>query len=221
MYTDTKFSNREVTSAIDLSKEQCEVKPQIFSLVGKEYGHTLHSSTTYVSIINAYSSMVLHLQDLGSQDTQVGHDPSIFLSKYINDFNRTTKISFPPLVRQSHSFYNEGQPSTIQGFNSANKWRASQAIDFFHGVPNKSQGSHLGDKLPRGPRIDPLICKSRKRVDVILEKISQSKRNGDPNEYKVIANQMGVSPSLKNIIGSRDLSLNGDCQFPNIFYSSR
>ena len=27
------------------------------------------------------------------------------------------------------------------------KWRASQATDFFHGVPNKSQGSHLGDQL--------------------------------------------------------------------------
>ena len=51
--------------------------------------------------------------------------------------------------------YNEGQLSTIQGFNSANKWRASQATDLFHGVPNKSQGSHLGDQLPRGPRILP------------------------------------------------------------------
>ena len=36
-----------------------------------------------------------------------------------------------------------------------NKWRAFQAIDFFHGVPNKSQGSHLGDQLTRGPRILP------------------------------------------------------------------
>ena len=65
--------------------------------------------------------------------------------------------------------------------------------------------------LPRGPRIDPLIFQIGKRVDAILEKVSQSKRNGDPNEYKVIADQMGVSPSLKNIIASRDLSLNGDC----------
>ena len=32
-----------------------------------------------------------------------------------------------------------------------NKWRASQATDSFHGVPNKSQGSHLVDQLPRGP----------------------------------------------------------------------
>ena len=41
-----------------------------------------------------------------------------------------------------------------------NKWRASQATDFFHGVPNKSQGSHLGDQLPRGPQIllDKVYC---------------------------------------------------------------
>ena len=155
--------------------------------------------------------MPLHLQDLGSQDTQVGHDPSKFLSKYINDLNRTTKSSLPPLVRQSHSFYNEGQSSTIQGFNLANKWRAFQAIDFFHGVPNKSQGSHLGDQLLGGPRIDLLISQISKRVDAILEKVSQSKRNGDPNEYKVIADQMGASPSLRNIISSRDFNLNGDC----------
>jgi len=51
--------------------------------------------------------------------------------------------------------YNEGQPSTIQGFNSANKWRASQATNFFHGVPNKSQGSHWGDQFPGGPQILP------------------------------------------------------------------
>ena len=56
--------------------------------------------------------------------------------------------------------YNEGQPSTIQGFNLANKWRASQAIDFFHGIPNKSQGSHLGYQLLGGPRIlhDKVYC---------------------------------------------------------------
>ena len=35
MYIDTKFSDREVTSAIELSMEQCEVKPQIGSKVGK------------------------------------------------------------------------------------------------------------------------------------------------------------------------------------------
>ena len=62
--------------------------------------------------------------------------------------------------------YNQGQPSTIQGFNSAKKWRASQATNFFHGVPNKSQGSHLGDQLPRGPQIDPLISQLVKRVDL-------------------------------------------------------
>ena len=97
MYIDTKFSDREVTSALELSTEQCELKPQIDSLVGKEFGHTLHSSTTDVSIRNAYSSMVLHLQDLGSQDTQAGHDPSKFSLKYINDLNITTKTSLPPL----------------------------------------------------------------------------------------------------------------------------
>ena len=70
------------------------MKPQIGSLVGKESGHALHSSTTNVSIRNAYSSMALHLQDLGIQDTQVDHDPSKFSSKYINDLNRTkTKIT--------------------------------------------------------------------------------------------------------------------------------
>ena len=88
---------------------------------------------------------------MGSQDTQVGHDPSKFSSKYINDLNITTKSSLPPLVRKSHSFYNEGQPSIIQSFNSTNKWRASQGTNFFHGVPNKSQGSHLGDQLPGDP----------------------------------------------------------------------
>ena len=41
--------------------------------------------------------MALHLQDLGSQDTQAGHDPSKFSSKYINNLNKTTKISLPPL----------------------------------------------------------------------------------------------------------------------------
>ena len=61
MYTNTKFLDREVTSVIELSMEQCEVKPQIGSLVGKEYGHTLHSNTIDVSIKNAYSSMELHL----------------------------------------------------------------------------------------------------------------------------------------------------------------
>ena len=61
MYTDTKFSDREVTSAIELSTEQCEVKPQIGSLEGKEFGHTLHSNTTYVSIRNSNSLMALHL----------------------------------------------------------------------------------------------------------------------------------------------------------------
>ena len=66
MYTDTKFSDREVTSAIELSTEQCEVNRQIGSLVGKEFGHTLHSNIIDVSIINSYSSMALHLQDLGS-----------------------------------------------------------------------------------------------------------------------------------------------------------
>ena len=39
----------------------------------------------------------LHLKDLGSQDTRVGHDLLKLSSKYINDLNRTTKISFPPL----------------------------------------------------------------------------------------------------------------------------
>ena len=77
--------------------EQCEVKPQIGSLVGKEYGHALHSNTTYTSIRNIYSSMALHLHVLGSQDTQVGHDLSKFSSKYINDLNRTTISSLPPL----------------------------------------------------------------------------------------------------------------------------
>ena len=105
--------------------------------------------------------MPLHLQDLGSQDTQAGHDPSNFLSKYINDINITTKSSLPPLVRQSHSFYNEGQPSTIQGFNSANKWRASQGTNFFHIVPNKSQGSHLGDQLPGGPQSKSIPIKEK------------------------------------------------------------
>ena len=61
MYTDTKISDREVTSAMELSTEQCEVKPQIGSLVGKEYGYALHSSTTYVPIRNVYSSIPLHL----------------------------------------------------------------------------------------------------------------------------------------------------------------
>ena len=58
--------DREVISAIELSIEKCEVKPQIGSLVGKDYGHALHSNTIDVSIRNAYSSMALHLQDLGS-----------------------------------------------------------------------------------------------------------------------------------------------------------
>ena len=40
MHTYTKILDREVTSAIELSTEQCEVKPQIGSLVGKESGHT-------------------------------------------------------------------------------------------------------------------------------------------------------------------------------------
>ena len=40
------------------------------------------------------------------------------------------------------------------------KWRASQATDFFHGIPNKSQGSHLGDQLSGGPQIllDKVYC---------------------------------------------------------------
>ena len=61
MYIDTKILDREITSAIELSMEQCEVKPQIGSLAGKESSHTLHSSTIDVSIRNAYSSMALHL----------------------------------------------------------------------------------------------------------------------------------------------------------------
>ena len=52
MYIDTKILDREVTSAIELSTKQCEVKPQIGSLVGKESGYALHSSTTYVPIRN-------------------------------------------------------------------------------------------------------------------------------------------------------------------------
>ena len=51
-YTETNFLDRQVTSAIELSTEQCEVKPQIGSLVGKESGHALHSSTKDVSIRN-------------------------------------------------------------------------------------------------------------------------------------------------------------------------
>ncbi|WP_156113320.1 hypothetical protein [[Clostridium] innocuum] len=65
MYTDTKNLDREVTSVVELSTEQCEMKPQIGSLAGKEFGHALHSSTTNISIRNAYSSMALHLRDLG------------------------------------------------------------------------------------------------------------------------------------------------------------
>ena len=60
MYIDTKKLDREVTSVIELSMEQCEVKPQIGSLVGKESSHALHSNTTDVSIRNAYSLMALH-----------------------------------------------------------------------------------------------------------------------------------------------------------------
>ena len=44
MYTDTKISNREVTSAIELSMEQCEVKPQIGSLLDKESSHALDAN---------------------------------------------------------------------------------------------------------------------------------------------------------------------------------
>ena len=54
MYTNTRFYDREITSAIELSMEKFEVKPQIGSLVGKESIHALYSSTTDVSIINAY-----------------------------------------------------------------------------------------------------------------------------------------------------------------------
>ena len=61
MYTYTKKLDREVTSAIELSIEQCEVKPQIGSLVGKESGHAFHSSTTDDLIRNSYSSMALYL----------------------------------------------------------------------------------------------------------------------------------------------------------------
>ena len=57
----TKILDRELTSAIELSTEQCGVKPQIGSLVGKESGHALHSNTKKISIRNAYSSMALHL----------------------------------------------------------------------------------------------------------------------------------------------------------------
>ena len=66
MYTDTKISNREVTTAIEFSTEQCELKPQIGSLAGKESSHALHSNTIDVSIRNSYSSMALHLLDSGS-----------------------------------------------------------------------------------------------------------------------------------------------------------
>ena len=46
----------------------------------------------------------------------------------------------------------------VQGFNSADKWRASQGIDLFRReVLDSSQGSRLGDQLLRGPQIDPLI----------------------------------------------------------------
>ena len=96
MYTNTKILDRKVTSAIELSMDQCEVKPRIGSLVGKESCHKLHSSTKDVSIRNAYSLMALHLHDLESQDTQAGHDPSKFSSKYINDLNKKTKSSLPP-----------------------------------------------------------------------------------------------------------------------------
>lgn len=99
MYSNTKILDREVTSAIKLSMEQCEVKTQIGSLVGKESGNTLHSSTIDISIRKSYPSMALHLQDLGSQDTQARHDPSKFSSKYINDPNRKTNSSLPHLVR--------------------------------------------------------------------------------------------------------------------------
>ena len=50
MYTDKKKLDREVTSAIEMSMEQCEVKPQIGSLVGKESNHVLHSSTTDIQL---------------------------------------------------------------------------------------------------------------------------------------------------------------------------
>ncbi|GLJ55690.1 hypothetical protein SUGI_1196270 [Cryptomeria japonica] len=304
MYTDTKVSDREVTSAVELSTEQCEMKPQIGSFAGKESGHALHSSTTNMSITNAYSSMALHLRDLGSQVTHVGHDPSASLSKYvsvglkegcgqslkqqilslpltehslnnrdkisgspctpnkglmvsaigldigetshflarknsggnrdklfenqthkysplyINDLNKTKRSSLPTLARQSHSsLYNTEQPSIVQGFSSADKWRASHDIDLFHTeVPVSSQGSQK-DQLTGGPRIDPLISQIDKRVDAILERVSQLQRNGNP-EYKVIADPMGASPSLTNINTSRQ-NLDGDCRFPYMPQSSR
>ena len=69
MYTKNKISDTEVTSAIELLMDQFELKPQIGSLLGKELGHALHSNTIYFSIRNSCSSMALHLQDLGSQDS--------------------------------------------------------------------------------------------------------------------------------------------------------
>ena len=80
MYTDTKNLDREVTSVVELSTEQCEMKPQIGSLAGIEFGHALHSSTTNISIRNAYSSMALHLRDLGNLVTHVGQYPSNYVS---------------------------------------------------------------------------------------------------------------------------------------------
>ena len=61
MHIDINFLDREVTHVTELSIEQCELKPQIGPLVGKEFGHALHSSTIEVSIRNAYTSMALHL----------------------------------------------------------------------------------------------------------------------------------------------------------------
>lgn len=175
MYTDKKNWDREVTSVVELSTEQCEMKPQIGSLAGKEFGHALHSSTMNISIRNPYLSMALHLRELGNQVTHVGHYPS-------------NVSSLPPLARQSHSsFYNKGQPSMVQGFNSANKWRASQGTDLFlRKVLDSSQGSCLGDQLLQGSQIDPLISQIGKRVDAILERVSQLKRNGNSSDHSII-----------------------------------
>ena len=93
----------------------------------------------------------------------------------------------------------------VQGYNSTNKQRASQGTNLFRReVPNSSQGSHLGDQFLQGPQIDPLISQIGKRVDAILERVSQLKRNGNSSEHKVITDPMGVSSPLKNITAFPD-----------------
>ena len=92
-----------------------------------------------------------------------------------------------------------------------NKWRASQPIDFFHRAPNKSQGSHLGDQLPGGPRIllDKVYCQSilYQKFKLIRYQIKLDKQMIEKENFKHEQDHKSYDDDILEMI---NLCLNND-----------